>query len=99
MTVTPGFGGQKFMIDETMPKVKEAKEIREQHNLSFHIQVDGGICSRTAKISASYGANIMVAGTGTFRAPNASRAFPFYLTASDDFVPERPLMQQIENDQ
>lgn len=74
MTVTPGFGGQKFMIDETMPKVKEAKEIREQNNLSFHIQVDGGICSRTAKISASYGANIMVAGTGTFRAPNMKSA-------------------------
>ena len=74
MSVHPGFGGQKFMIDETMPKVKEAKEIREQNNLSFHIQVDGGICSRTAKISASYGANIMVAGTGTFRAPNMKSA-------------------------
>jgi ribulose-phosphate 3-epimerase len=74
MTVKPGFGGQEFMTQETMPKVKEAREIRERNDLSFHIQVDGGICSKTAKISANHGANILVAGTSTFKAQNMKSA-------------------------
>ena len=68
MTVVPGFGGQKFMDEETMPKVREAAKIRKENNLNFHIQVDGGITATTAKIAAKNGANIMVAGTNTFRA-------------------------------
>ena len=74
MTVKPGFGGQEFMTQKTMPKVKEAREIRERNDLSFHIQVDGGICSKTAKISADHGANVLVAGTSTFKAQNMKSA-------------------------
>jgi len=62
------------MTQETMPKVKEAREIRERNDLSFHIQVDGGICSKTAKISADHGANVLVAGTSTFKAQNMKSA-------------------------
>ena len=68
MTVVPGFGGQKFMEKETMPKVAEAKKIRADKNLNFHIEVDGGITPETASIAAAHGANILVAGTGTFKA-------------------------------
>ena len=67
MTVVPGFGGQQFMNDATMPKVKEATKIREENDLNFHIQVDGGITASTAKIASEHGANIMVAGTNPFR--------------------------------
>ena len=74
MTVVPGFGGQQFMNDATMPKVKEATKIREENDLNFHIQVDGGITASTAKIAAEYGANIMVAGTNTFRSTDMKLA-------------------------
>ena len=74
MTVVPGFGGQQFMNDATMPKVKEATKIREENDLNFHIQVDGGITASTAKIAAEHGANIMVAGTNTFRSKDMKLA-------------------------
>ena len=74
MTVVPGFGGQQFMNDATMHKVKEATKIREENDLNFHIQVDGGITASTAKIAAEHGANIMVAGTNTFRSTDMKLA-------------------------
>ena len=73
MTVNPGFGGQKF-IEETMIKVKRAAEIRAERGLNFHIEVDGGIYADTAAIARASGANVLVAGTGVFTAPDASRA-------------------------
>ncbi|MDP6858592.1 MAG: ribulose-phosphate 3-epimerase [Verrucomicrobiales bacterium] len=72
MTVVPGFGGQKFMEEETMPKIDQAKKIRDEKNLNFHIEVDGGITPETASIAADHGANILVAGTGTFKAEDMS---------------------------
>lgn len=73
MTVNPGFGGQAF-IREMMTKVKRAAELREKLGLDFHIEVDGGIHPDTALISRESGANVMVAGTGVFNAPDASEA-------------------------
>lgn len=72
MTVNPGFGGQKF-IEETMVKVKRAAAIRAERGLNFHIEVDGGIYTDTAAIARASGANVLVAGTGVFGAPDASR--------------------------
>ena len=62
------------MNDATMPKVKEATKIREENDLNFHIQVDGGITASTAKIAAEHGANIMVAGTTAFRSTDMKLA-------------------------
>jgi ribulose-phosphate 3-epimerase len=73
MTVNPGFGGQAF-IPEMMKKVTRAQTIREQNHLDFHIQVDGGINPKTAAISRECGANVLVAGTGIFQAPDARAA-------------------------
>lgn len=56
------------MEEETMPKVAQAKKIRADKNLNFHIEVDGGITPETASIAAKHGANILVSGTGTFKA-------------------------------
>ncbi len=66
MTVVPGFGGQSFMEDETMPKVAAAKTMREEQGLDYHIQVDGGIDAETVNIAGTNGANVMVAGTALF---------------------------------
>ena len=73
MTVVPGFGGQSFM-HEVMPKVEQAAALRAERNLSFHIEVDGGIDTQTASIAASAGANVLVAGSSTFKAPDMAVA-------------------------
>lgn len=66
MTVVPGFGGQSFMAEETMPKVEAAKAFREENGLAYHIEVDGGIDAETVHIAGRHGANVMVAGTALY---------------------------------
>ena len=73
MTVVPGFGGQPF-IPEIMEKVRSAAAYRTSQNLSYHIEVDGGITIETAATAALAGANIMVAGSSTFGAKNMAAA-------------------------
>ena len=73
MTVVPGFGGQPFMA-EMLEKVTAAVKIRTAKNLTFHIEVDGGIDAITAARCFSAGANVMVAGSSTFRAPSMADA-------------------------
>jgi ribulose-phosphate 3-epimerase len=73
MTVNPGFGGQSFM-EAMMAKVKSAAQIRAERGLDFHIEVDGGIYPNTAAIARHSGANVMVAGTGVFKAQDAALA-------------------------
>lgn len=67
MTVEPGFGGQPFMED-MLPKIRAATDLRAKHKLDFPITVDGGINVETARRCREAGANIMVAGTSVFRA-------------------------------
>jgi len=67
MTVEPGFGGQPFM-EEMLPKIRAAAELRKKSNLDFHITVDGGINVATARQCREAGADVMVAGTSVFRA-------------------------------
>lgn len=73
MTVVPGFGGQAFM-SEVMPKIIEAREYREKHGLSFHIEVDGGLKKETAPAAYEAGANVIVAGSSTFKAEDMKQA-------------------------
>ena len=73
MTVHPGFGGQEF-IASTMDKVTRAAMLRSGHGLDFHIEVDGGIKADTASIARQHGADVMVAGTSVFKAPDAAAA-------------------------
>lgn len=73
MTVVPGFGGQKFML-ETMASVAAAKKYRAARGLSFHIEVDGGIYEDTAVTARDHGANVLVAGTAAFGAPDMTAA-------------------------
>ena len=73
MTVVPGFGGQAFM-PEILEKIKAATKIRETKGLTYHVEVDGGIDSMTAARCFTAGANVMVAGSSTFRAPDMAAA-------------------------
>jgi ribulose-phosphate 3-epimerase len=67
MTVVPGFGGQSFMA-AMMEKVEAAAETRRLRGLNFHIEVDGGINTKTAAVSVKAGANVLVCGTSLFGA-------------------------------
>ncbi len=73
MTVVPGFGGQAFM-PEVLEKIAAAAELRERGGHDFHIEVDGGIGVETAALCAAAGANVMVAGSSTFGAPDMAAA-------------------------
>ena len=73
MTVNPGFSGQKFM-DEVVPKIRALRAEIERRNLDIDIQVDGGINPKTVAPAVEAGANVLVAGYGIYRAPNADSA-------------------------
>ena len=66
MTVEPGFGGQSFMED-MMPKVKWLVNQREAKQLSYRIEVDGGINGTTYKTAVEAGADTLVAGSFVFK--------------------------------
>jgi ribulose-phosphate 3-epimerase len=57
-----------------MEKVRRAKKWREAHRATFHIEVDGGIKTETAKLSIENGANVLVAGTSIFGAGDYAKA-------------------------
>ena len=69
MSVFPGFGGQKFM-PEVISKIKELKKIKNQKNLNYEIEVDGGINFTNYKLVIEAGADILVSGTTIFKENN-----------------------------
>lgn len=69
MTVEPGFGGQSFMED-MMPKVAAIRRYIDEQNPACELEVDGGVNEQTAKICAAAGANVLVAGSAYFKAPD-----------------------------
>jgi ribulose-phosphate 3-epimerase len=73
MTVVPGFGGQAF-LPESLPKLAEAAKARATGNHTFRLQVDGGIHDGTAPAAIAHGADVLVAGSSTFRAPDMAAA-------------------------
>ena len=69
MSVHPGFGGQKFM-PEVLSKIEMLKSFRNNHNLKYDIEVDGGINFSNSKEVIKAGANILVSGTTIFKENN-----------------------------
>jgi ribulose-phosphate 3-epimerase len=65
MTVWPGFGGQKFM-DPVLPKVARLRKLSP----TVDIEVDGGVDLGNIERAAAAGANVFVAGTSVFHAPD-----------------------------
>ena len=73
MTVEPGFGGQKF-LDNQMGKVRRLRDGITRRGLKTKIQVDGGVGPKTAHIVAEAGADVLVAGSAVYGAPNPAEA-------------------------
>jgi len=69
MSVHPGFGGQKF-IPDVIKKIEKLKLIKNEKNLNFDIEVDGGINFENSKSVIEAGANILVSGTTIFKSNN-----------------------------
>lgn len=73
MTVSPGFGGQKFM-PEVLEKIQLTREISDKMKIKQNIQVDGGINHETSRQCAQAGANIFVSGEYLFGQPDLKQA-------------------------
>ena len=66
MSVNPGFGGQKF-IHTQLEKIQAARAMIKASGRDIDLQVDGGVDTTTAPLVIDAGANVLVAGTATFR--------------------------------
>lgn len=73
MSVNPGFGGQKF-IEHSTQKVKELKELIYATSSEALIEVDGGVNLKTAPQLIEAGADVLVAGSAVFSAPDPLKA-------------------------
>jgi ribulose-phosphate 3-epimerase len=69
MTVEPGFGGQAFMAD-MMPKVAAIRAWIDARNPACELEVDGGVSPDTCGACIAAGANVLVAGSAVYKAPD-----------------------------
>lgn len=69
MSVDPGFGGQSF-IPRVLDKIRRLRAMIEAEGCSTLIEVDGGINRDTGALVAEAGADVLVAGSAVFHAPD-----------------------------
>ncbi len=73
MTVNPGFGGQSF-LESQLPKIAALRRMIDATGREIALQVDGGITAETAPRCIAAGADVLVAGTAVFGAPDYAAA-------------------------
>lgn len=73
MTVEPGFGGQRFMMDQ-LPKIAALRTMLDKVNPVCELEVDGGVDEHTAHLVKAAGANVLVAGSAVFGKADRSAA-------------------------
>ncbi len=66
MSVNPGFGGQSF-IPGALPKIATLRAMIDASGRTIDLEVDGGINFETAPQAVAAGADLLVAGTATFK--------------------------------
>ena len=66
MSVNPGFGGQSF-ISSQLEKISELRQLIDASGRDIELEVDGGVNRETAAQVIAAGANVLVAGTATFK--------------------------------
>ncbi|MFC1476199.1 ribulose-phosphate 3-epimerase [Candidatus Zixiibacteriota bacterium] len=73
MSVHPGFYGQQFIAD-VLPKVETIRRIIDNGGYATRLQIDGGINIVTARQAIAAGADVLVAGSAVFNAPDYANA-------------------------
>ncbi len=73
MGVEPGASGQA-LIEETFDKVREIAKFRQDNNLRFKIEFDGGVNPQTAKKLIECGVDILVSGSYVYKSENRAKA-------------------------
>jgi ribulose-phosphate 3-epimerase len=73
MSVNPGFGGQSF-IDSQLRKIEAIRKQIDKSGKPIDLEVDGGIDAGNARRAIEAGADVLVAGTATFRGGPAQYA-------------------------
>jgi ribulose-phosphate 3-epimerase len=66
MSVNPGFGGQSF-IPSQLDKIRRIRTMIEEGGRAIHLEVDGGVNPETARQCVAAGADVLVAGSATFK--------------------------------
>ncbi|MBX9729645.1 MAG: ribulose-phosphate 3-epimerase, partial [Sphingopyxis sp.] len=66
MSVNPGFGGQSF-IDSQLRKIAAVRTMIDKSGRDIRLEVDGGIDARTAPLAIAAGADVLVAGSASFK--------------------------------
>ena len=66
MSVNPGFGGQSF-IRSQLGKIETVRRMIEDSGRAIRLEVDGGVDPQTARDCVSAGADVLVAGSATFK--------------------------------
>ncbi len=66
MSVNPGFGGQSF-IPSQLRKIEAIRSAIDKRGLDVLIEVDGGVNVETARQCVDAGADVLVAGSATFK--------------------------------
>lgn len=69
MSVNPGFGGQKFIYN-TLSKIQRLNTEITGRNLPTLIEIDGGVGLQNAEKILQYGADVLVAGSSVYNAPD-----------------------------
>lgn len=83
MTVNPGFGGQKF-IQSMCEKISELARIKEEGGYDFTIEVDGGIKIDNVQKIKDLGAELIVSGSGVFKADSIEDRIKEYKVILND---------------
>ena len=66
MSVNPGFGGQSF-ISSQLRKIEAVRKMIDKTGRDIWLEVDGGVNSETARLCVDAGADVLVAGSATFK--------------------------------
>jgi len=72
MSVNPGFGGQKF-IPHTINKLRRLKKLIADTGSHALVEIDGGVNLETGAALAAEGADVLVAGSFVFSAPDPAK--------------------------
>jgi ribulose-phosphate 3-epimerase len=69
MSVEPGFGGQAF-LPGSIGRLRALRAIADNENPAVQIQLDGGVTLAHVKAALEAGADILIAGSAVFAAPD-----------------------------